>query len=291
MTVLDALTYAGNQANLGPVRTDARLRFVHGDIADEALVAELMPGHDAVVNFAAESHVDRSIAGPADFVRTNVLGTQVLLRGGAGRPGCRSSCRCRPTRCTARSTTAPGPRSSPLAPSSPYSASKAAADLIALAYARTFDLPVVDHPLLEQLRPVPVPGEAGAAVRHQPARRRAGAAVRRRAATAATGCTWTTTAAGSTLALTAGRAGRGLQRRRRHRADQPRADRPARGCGRGEPGPGGAVAGPPRARPALLPGHQPDRVASSATGRGSVSTTGWRRWSPGTGRTGPGGSR
>jgi dTDP-glucose 4,6-dehydratase len=79
VVVLDALTYAGNRANLDPVADDARLRFVEGDILDRPLVDELMAGVDAVVHFAAESHVDRSISGARDFVMTNVVGTQTLL--------------------------------------------------------------------------------------------------------------------------------------------------------------------------------------------------------------------
>jgi dTDP-glucose 4,6-dehydratase len=80
VTVLDALTYAGNLANLAPVAASPRLRFVHGDIADAALVGSLVPGHDAVINFAAETHVDRSISGAAPFVASNVAGVQVLLQ-------------------------------------------------------------------------------------------------------------------------------------------------------------------------------------------------------------------
>ena len=80
VTVLDNLTYAGNLANLAPVAGSPRLRFVQGDIADAALVGSLVPGHDAVVNFAAETHVDRSISGAAPFVATNVAGVQVLLQ-------------------------------------------------------------------------------------------------------------------------------------------------------------------------------------------------------------------
>src|SRR5215831_12577498 len=79
VTVLDKLTYSGNEANLAPVRDDPRLTFVRGDICDAGLVDELMPGHDAVVHFAAESHVDRSIQGAAPFLMTNVMGTQTLL--------------------------------------------------------------------------------------------------------------------------------------------------------------------------------------------------------------------
>ena len=73
ITVLDKLTYAGNLENLAPVADSPRYRFVEGDICDGELLAELMPGHEAVVHFAAESHVDRSITGAADFVITNVL--------------------------------------------------------------------------------------------------------------------------------------------------------------------------------------------------------------------------
>src|SRR3954453_23930793 len=81
VVVLDLLTYAGTLTNLAPVLDSTRLRFVQGDIRDAALVAQLMAGTDVVVHFAAESHVDRSIGGAAEFVSTNVLGTQVLLQG------------------------------------------------------------------------------------------------------------------------------------------------------------------------------------------------------------------
>ena len=77
VTVLDKLTYAGNLANLDPVA--GRFSFTRGDICDAELLADLLPGHDAVINFAAESHVDRSIAGAGDFVTANVVGVQVLL--------------------------------------------------------------------------------------------------------------------------------------------------------------------------------------------------------------------
>ena len=89
VVVLDKLTYAGNLANLDPVRADPRLTFFEGDILDVRLVEDLIAGSDAVVHFAAESHVDRSILGAADFVMTNVVGTQTLLdaalRQGVGR--------------------------------------------------------------------------------------------------------------------------------------------------------------------------------------------------------------
>src|SRR5690242_14946257 len=79
VTVLDKLTYSGNLANLAAYRDDPRLTVVRGDICDAVLLTDLLPGHTAVVHFAAESHVDRSILGAAPFVTTNVLGTQVLL--------------------------------------------------------------------------------------------------------------------------------------------------------------------------------------------------------------------
>lgn len=142
LTVLDRLTYSGNRANLDPVAGDPRLRFVEGDICDAGLVDALLPGHDAVVHFAAESHVDRSIAGAAPFVVTNVLGTQTLLD---------AALRHRVGRFLHVSTDevygsiAHGSwtEDQPLAPNSPYSAAKAGSDLLALAYHRTHGLDVV----------------------------------------------------------------------------------------------------------------------------------------------------
>ena len=108
VTVLDNLTYAGNLANLAPVSDHPRLRFVPGDIADSALVRSLLPGHDAVINFAAETHVDRSISGAAPFVTTNVAGVQVLLQACLD-AGVGPVVRCPPTRCTEASRRVRGP--------------------------------------------------------------------------------------------------------------------------------------------------------------------------------------
>ncbi len=145
---LDKLTYAGNPLSVAPLEQrygGSRYTFVHGDIADKTLVSELLAEHaiDAVVNFAAESHVDRSIDDPAPFVDTNVRGAQTLLE-------------CARQRGLPRfvhvSTDevygALGPEgkfteSTPLAPNSPYSASKAGADLFCRAYYETYDFPVV----------------------------------------------------------------------------------------------------------------------------------------------------
>ncbi|WP_328606486.1 dTDP-glucose 4,6-dehydratase [Amycolatopsis sp. NBC_00345] len=141
VVVLDKLTYAGNQANLDPVAADQRLRFVQGDICDTALVTDLMRGVDLVVHFAAESHVDRSILGSADFVLTNVLGTQTLLQAaleaGVGRFVHVSTDE-------VYGSIADGSWSEEhiLEPNSPYSASKASSDLIARSFFRTHGLPV-----------------------------------------------------------------------------------------------------------------------------------------------------
>ncbi len=163
ITVLDKLTYAGNEANLDPVRADpeqaARLRFVRGDIADAGIVAPLVAVADAVVNFAAESHVDRSILDPEAFLRTGVLGVHVLLEtcrreadlaaggerldeGGSARPAPRyvqvSTDEVYGSVATGRSV-----ETDPVAPRSPYAAAKAAGELLVRAYVVTYGLDAV----------------------------------------------------------------------------------------------------------------------------------------------------
>ncbi|MDI3422903.1 dTDP-glucose 4,6-dehydratase [Streptomyces luteolus] len=139
VTVLDKLTYSGNRESL-PASSD-RLDFVHGDVCDAELLRELLPGHDSIVHFAAESHVDRSIAAAADFVRTNVVGTQVLLdaarMAGIGRIVHVSTDEVYGTIPTGSWT-----ETWPLRPNSPYAASKAASDLMVRSYARTHGLDV-----------------------------------------------------------------------------------------------------------------------------------------------------
>ncbi len=141
VTVIDKLTYAGNLANLDAVSGDPRLTFVQGDICDAGLLATVVPGHDLVVNFAAESHVDRSIADAAAFVTTNVAGTEALMRAclQAGTPRV-----IQVSTDEVYGSIAVGRwrEDAPLAPNSPYAASKAGGDLIALAYARTYGLNV-----------------------------------------------------------------------------------------------------------------------------------------------------
>jgi dTDP-glucose 4,6-dehydratase len=141
VTVLDKLTYAGNLANLEPVTPDPRLTFVRGDICDGALLAGVLPGHDAVLNFAAESHVDRSIAGASSFVAANVVGVQALLQAclDAKVPRVVQVSTDEVYGSVASGSWAEDAR---LEPNSPYSAAKAGGDLMARAYARTHGLDV-----------------------------------------------------------------------------------------------------------------------------------------------------
>jgi dTDP-glucose 4,6-dehydratase len=141
VVVLDKLTYAGNEDNLAPVADSPRYRFVRGDICDPAVVTEAMAGTDVVVHFAAESHVDRSIAGAADFVLTNVLGTQTLLQG-ALEAGVGKFVHVSTDEVYGSISEGSWPETHPLEPNSPYSASKASSDLLARAFHRTHGLPV-----------------------------------------------------------------------------------------------------------------------------------------------------
>jgi dTDP-glucose 4,6-dehydratase len=141
VVVLDKLTYAGNLANLDPVRDDPRLRFVEGDILDREVVDGLVADVDAVVHFAAESHVDRSILGAADFVMTNVVGTQTLLDS-ALRIGVAKFVHVSTDEVYGSIESGSWDEERPLEPNSPYSASKASSDLLARAYFRTHGLPV-----------------------------------------------------------------------------------------------------------------------------------------------------
>ncbi len=177
ITNLDALTYAGSLDNLKGVMDNPRHRFIQGSIADGEVVEQVMTGIDVVINFAAESHVDRSIVEPQVFIKTNVLGTQVLLNAAL-----RHKVKLFNQISTDEvygavelDTPQRFNEESPLRPNSPYAASKAAADLLVLAYHRTYGLPVVisrcsnnygprQHPekfiptvILNALRDIPIP--------------------------------------------------------------------------------------------------------------------------------------
>src|SRR4051794_12532942 len=135
-TVFDKLTYAGNLANLAPVADSPRYRFVRGDVCSPADLDAALPGHDVVVHFAAESHVDRSINGAAGFVVTNVVGTQQVLEA-AVRHGVRRVVHVSTDEVYGSISEGSWTEDHPLEPNSPYSASKAGSDLLARAYART----------------------------------------------------------------------------------------------------------------------------------------------------------
>jgi dTDP-glucose 4,6-dehydratase len=151
---LDALTYAGNRDTLASLEGNANHVFVHGDIGDRELVAKLLAGHrpDAVVNFAAESHVDRSIDGPAAFIQTNVVGTLALLEAVRDHWKSLEGIAKRDFRFLHVSTdevygtlgdTGTFREDTPYAPNSPYSASKAASDHLVRAFHHTYGLPVL----------------------------------------------------------------------------------------------------------------------------------------------------
>jgi dTDP-glucose 4,6-dehydratase len=141
LVVLDKLTYAGNEENLAPVATHPALHFVKGDITDQSLVTDLMAGIDAVVHFAAESHVDRSILGADPFVVTNVVGTQILLRA-ALNFGVSRFVHISTDEVYGSIESGSWRENHALEPNSPYSASKASADLLVRAYARTHGMDV-----------------------------------------------------------------------------------------------------------------------------------------------------
>ncbi|MEV1169985.1 dTDP-glucose 4,6-dehydratase [Nonomuraea sp. NPDC049784] len=141
VTVLDKLTYAGNPANLHPVARHPRYAFVQGDITDARLLAGLVPGHDVIVNFAAETHVDRSIDGPGDFVLTNVYGTQRLLHA-ALEADVRTVVQVSTDEVYGSIDAGSWTELEPLLPNSPYSAAKAGSDLLCRAYHQTYGLDV-----------------------------------------------------------------------------------------------------------------------------------------------------
>ena len=137
--VLDKLTYAGTLENLKQISDDPRLTFIHGDICEESLVNSCIDEGDVIVHFAAESHVDRSISGPSEFIKTNVLGTQVLLSGAVEK---KASIFLHVSTDEVYGSIKIGSsiETDPLLPNSPYSASKASSDLLVRAYVQTYGL-------------------------------------------------------------------------------------------------------------------------------------------------------
>lgn len=139
---LDKLTYAGNLDNLRDIETDPRYRFIKGDICDDALVNRLMPEVNVVVNFAAESHVDRSIGQPEDFIKTDIFGAFVLLEA-ARKHNLQRFIQISTDEVYGSIENGSFKETDPLMPSSPYSASKAGADRLAYSYFVTYKVPVL----------------------------------------------------------------------------------------------------------------------------------------------------
>src|SRR5919206_2025255 len=142
VVVLDKLTYAGNLANLAAVRSDARFRFVQGDIADQTVVQKLVADVDAVVNFAAETHVDRSILEPDAFVRTDVLGTWALIEA-VRQAGVERFVQVSTDEVYGAVLEGASRETDRLEPTSPYSASKAGGELLVLAASKTYGAPAL----------------------------------------------------------------------------------------------------------------------------------------------------
>ena len=140
--VIDALTYAGNLENLKEISNDPRYKFVHGNITDFELMLEISKNCDLLVNFAAESHVDRSIDNPSIFIETNVLGAYTVLEV-AKRNNAKRVIQISTDEVYGSIETGSWDENSPLQPNSPYSASKASADLLARSYVNTFGLDVI----------------------------------------------------------------------------------------------------------------------------------------------------
>lgn len=142
ITNLDKLTYCGNRENLKDIDGSRNYKFVKGDIADEKLVNRLAKNCDAVVNFAAETHVDRSITDPVSFVRTNVTGTQVLLEA-VKKHGIARYIQISTDEVYGSTLKGAFKEDDPLLPNSPYSATKAGADLLVRSYFVTYKMPVI----------------------------------------------------------------------------------------------------------------------------------------------------
>ena len=231
---LDKLTYAGNLQNLESLAGDKRHEFVKGDIGDRALVRRLLAAHRprAIVHFAAESHVDRSIDGPAEFIQTNIVGTFSLLEEARAYWGALPGGERERFRFLHVSTDevygSLGPadpafrETDAYAPNSPYAASKAAVRPSGARLPPYLRPAGADHQLLEQLRPAPVSGEADPADDRQRAGGKAAAGLRRRPQRARLALR------GGPLRCDPRGAGAGprggdLQYRRRQREDQPRS--------------------------------------------------------------------
>ncbi len=220
---LDAMTYAGNPENLRDVEGNARYRFVRGDICDASAVsAALAGGADAILNFAAETHVDRSILTPREFLRTDALGTLVLLEAARERavPRLLQVSTDEVYGDVARGESL---ETDPVAPRSPYAASKAAADLMTLAYHSTYGGARAHHARQQHIWPQSISRKDRAALRHEFDRRSPRARLRRRPANSRLAARRRPRARDPSRTRKR-HAGQGLQRCRRSAADESRPD-------------------------------------------------------------------
>lgn len=157
ITVLDSLTYAGVRASLTEFDDSPRFNFVHGDITNRYDVTAALPGHSHVVHFAAESHVDRSIMGPDAFIKTNVAGTNIVCDIARQTDGLERFLHISTDEVYGSIDEGSFTETDGLEPRSPYSASKASSDLVALAYRETYGLPVVITRSANQFGPYQFP--------------------------------------------------------------------------------------------------------------------------------------
>ena len=288
VTVYDALTYAGNLSTLRDVDDDPRYQFVKGNICDPETLEDAMRGHDAVVHFAAESHVDRSIVGPDDFIHTNCFGTNVVMDT-ARRLEIARVVHIGTDEVYGSVEVGSSRETDPLEPRSPYSASKAGSDLIALSYHHTYGLPVTVTRCTNNFGPYQFPEKAiplfttnlldGGKIPLY------GDGLNER--------DWIYVddhCAGVQLVLDCRRAGRDLQHRRRQRDRQPRPGRQAaRHAGQGR---GARWSTSPTASATTAATRSTSPRSRPSAGRGSArSTRRWRRRWRGTATTAGGGNR
>ena len=195
----DKLTYAGNTDNLLPVSDEENYRFVRGDVADRSAVSRVLRDYriDTVVNFAAESHVDRSILDPDAFIHTDVVGVYILLDEGR-KHGIERFCQVSTDEVYGDIEDGASLEDDRFLPNSPYAASKAAGELMVRAYHVTYGMDTVITRGSNTYGPYQYPGKAGALLYHGSHRRPAAATLRRTASRYAIGFTSMTTRAGST---------------------------------------------------------------------------------------------
>ena len=260
VTTLDKLTYAGRIETLADVMDHPRHTFVRGDIADDVVAAPLVQRSHIVVHFAAETHVDRSIASAGDFIRTDVIGTYVLLEAARGAPHLTRFVQISTDEVYGSVPEGASRETDEIKPRNPYSASKAGADRLAYSYFATYDVPVIITRASNNYGPYQFPEKIIPLFVTNAIDERPAAAVRRRPQRARLAAR-DGPLPGGRSAHRARRQRRGLQRRRRQRSTQRRShpshSRADRAAGLAD----SAGEGPARPRPALRTRHLQDARA------------------------------